>query len=137
MATIKTLTADTRETRTVRALPSADRSGDGYDYIATLNQHGWHELASWGTEGWDLGAWPYVIFAVNATEAAEGEQVYGLGEYCEGDTSAEYFDSREALHEAISRRAFFYWKLGQADGPSWLPEAFEDLPTKYRRPYAP
>lgn len=84
-----------------------------------------------GQEGWDFGAWPYIIGFTR--EHSEGTtNTWGFGTYVEGDLTTRYFDNRDAMITAIDREAFAYWGLGQADGPKNLPELFEDLPQIYR-----
>ena len=63
----------TKETVTVLDTPHRDIYGEGYDWMARLTGTGWHELSSWGRDGWDLGSWPYIIFAVTKTEDEAGE----------------------------------------------------------------
>lgn len=129
-------TEDTREDVTVPALPADDRTGDGYDWMATLHGTPWAALPGWGEDGWDCGAWPLIIIIVAAATDEKG-RLYGLGTYVEGDTSARWFRSREAQHRAITAEAFFHWKNGQADGPADLPEHVADLDPKFCAPYLP
>lgn len=44
-------------------------------------------------------------------------------------------DDAKHLGGAITERAFFSWKNGQAHGPDGLPEAAAELPSRYRMPY--
>jgi hypothetical protein len=44
----------------------------GYEWVELIEEHGWAELSSWGSEGWDLGQWPYVMVAATRTAAASG-----------------------------------------------------------------
>jgi len=118
MNQIQATTTDTAETVTAPDLPVADRTGDGYDYMDTLRAHGWRELSCWGRDGWDLGDWPYVIIAVHVSTTGDGGKLCGVGSYCEGDTDAQYFRTREGFHDAITRHAFSSWRLGHAQGPA-------------------
>lgn len=113
-------------------LPMDDRSGDGYDYMDTAENAGWTVISQWGGEGYDFGAWPYVIGFARQAKDASGKLHFGYGLYVEGDTTTKYFDNLEACKEAIDRDAHWFWKSGQSDGPSDVPEKFEDLPAKYR-----
>ena len=63
----RTATADTAEPVTAPVLPADDRAGDGYDWMDTLDGTAWSVLPNWGSEGWDAGSWPYIIFAVART----------------------------------------------------------------------
>lgn len=71
-------TKDTSETVTAPQLPADDRTGSGYDWMETLTGTPWDTLASWGSEGWDAGSWPYIIFA-SATHADAAGPLYGYG----------------------------------------------------------
>ena len=119
----------TKETVTVLDTPHRDIYGEGYDWMARLTGTGWHELSSWGRDGWDLGSWPYIIFAVTKTEDEAGE-LFGYCTYVEGDVAARWYRNREARSQAISKEAFWYWASGQADGP----EALEGLNPQEFRP---
>lgn len=94
----------------------------GWDWMEEIDEKtGWHPVANWGSDGWDLGQWPYVII-VTAHVNYEGRLFWGLGTYCEGDVTTRWYKDRVERWEAIAREAFFYWKLGQSDGPPDLPD---------------
>ena len=132
----RTVTADTTEPITAPVLPADDRTGDGYDWMDTLTGSGWVPLPGWASEGWDAGAWPYIIFAV-ARHRDEVGELFGYGTYVEGDTRASWFRSQEACFEAITEDVFFHWKSGQSHGPQNLPMTAAELPAGDRRPYDP
>lgn len=132
MSLISVTTTDTAEARTGRAVPGGSYDGDGYDYMESLTLGGWHSIPLWGIDGWDLGAWPYVIVAATEVDV-DGCTTYGTLHYCEGDVTAKWFVTPAALREEISRLAHSYWKIGQAHGPEDLPEKFQDVPERYRR----
>lgn len=125
-------TADTGEAISEKNLPSAEWC-EGYDYIDRAARAGWSAMGNWGEEGYDLGAWPYVIMFTRVVRDG-GRYLYGFGHYVEGDLSADYYRSKEACNEAISRQAYWYWKNGQSDGPKNLPATFESLAPEYRVP---
>ena len=127
-------TADTAETVTAPALPADDRAGDGYDWMDTLEGTAWSVLPNWGSEGWDAGSWPYIIFAVARTRDRNGE-LFGDGTYVEGDTSTYWFRSQDACFEAITTEVFFHWSHGQSHGPEKLPATAAELPDQDRKPY--
>lgn len=129
----RTVTADTAETITAPGLPADDRTGDGYDWMATLPGSGWEPLPNWGTDGWDAGCWPYIIFAVARHHDAAGE-LFGYGTYVEGDTRCRWYRSQEQCFAAITEEVFFHWKTGQADGPRDLPATAAELADFYRVP---
>lgn len=130
----RTNTTDTDETVIVPGLPADDRMGDGYDWMETLESTGWSALPNWGSEGWDAGAWPLIVFAVARTRDEDGE-LFGYGTYVEGDTSAHWYRSQTACFEAITAEVFFHWQMEQSDGPKVLPATAGELPDADRKPY--
>ena len=128
------LTADTAEPLTAPVLPAADRAGDGYDWMDTVEGTPWSVLPNWGSEGWDAGSWPYIIFAAARIRVGNGE-LFGYGTYVEGDTATHWFRSQDACFEAITAEVFFHWTSGQSDGPDNLPTTAAELPKQDRRPY--
>ena len=107
---------------------------DGWDWMDLINGHGWYAVNSWGSEGWDMGQWPYVIIAATRTADAAGE-LFGVASYCEGDVSTSYYRTQAAQWEALTEHAFSSWQLGQAHGPANLPGAAAELPSRDRKPY--
>ncbi|TDU24450.1 hypothetical protein [Arthrobacter sp. JUb115] len=112
--TIQTTAKDTGETATVPTTVDRDMYDEGNDWMESLAGTGWHEVP-----GWDLGFWPYIIFAAAKTEDAAGK-LFGYTTYVEGDVTARWYRSREARNLAISKEAFWYWARGQPDGPEAL-----------------
>ncbi|MFP5366798.1 MAG: hypothetical protein ACLGIS_08075, partial [Actinomycetes bacterium] len=110
-----------------------DRAGDGYDWMDTLEGTAWSVLPNWGSEGWDAGSWPYIIFTV-ARHHDEAGELFGYGTYVEGDTHARWYRSQEQCFAAITEEVFFHWKTGQADGPHDLPATSAELADSYRVP---
>lgn len=129
-----TATGDTAEPVAAPVLPSDDRAGDGYKWMETLEGTAWSVLPNWGSEGWDAGSWPYIIFAVARTSDRSGE-LFGYGTYVEGDTTTHWFRSQDACFEAITAEVFFHWTSGQSDGPDNLPATATALPEQDRKPY--
>lgn len=136
---VQTTTKDTGETVIVPATVERDVYGEGYDWIQSLEGSGWYEVSGWGRDGWDLGSWPYIIFAA-AVASDEKGQLFGYCTYVEGDVTARWYRSCEARNLAISKEAFWYWASGQSDGP----EALEGMdPQDFRQidglcePYLP
>jgi len=79
-------------------LPPLPQDGSrGYDWIEDLQ--GWHALPYWGSKGWELGNWPYVIAAVCRASAP----IWGLATYIEGDTELWAFESREDRERRFMR----------------------------------
>ena len=89
---------------------------------------------NWGSEGWDAGSWPHIIFAAARTRDGNGE-LFGYGTYVEGDTSTHWFRSQDACFAAITAEVFFHSASGQSDGPENLPATAAELPSRDRQPY--
>ncbi|MGM7774493.1 hypothetical protein ACSVHC_00470 [Arthrobacter sp. KNU-44] len=93
----------------------------------TLNGTLWSVLPKWGSEGWDAGSWPYIVFAVARTRDRNGE-LFGYGTDVEGDTTNHWFRSQDACFEAITAEVFYHWTSGQFEGPDNLPDTADRLP---------
>ena len=106
---------------------------DGYDWMDVISEHGWVVIPSWGSDGWDLGQWPYVMVAGTRTADAIGN-LFGMATYCEGDVKRNVLPDEGPVLGRDHRRGFFHWKNGQAQGPADLPEAAAELPSRYRIP---
>ncbi|MHA7285974.1 hypothetical protein ACX80I_06830 [Arthrobacter sp. MDT3-44] len=131
---VGTTMKDTGETVSAPVLPVDDRAGDGYDWLDTLTGGPWQVMGAWGIDGWDAGSWPYVFFAA-ATHHDETGTLYGYGTYVEGDTFTHWYRTEDACRTAITAEVFWYWKHGQADGPSNLPETAGELEDEFTKPY--
>ena len=126
-------TADTEETISRPNLPTMEDGYDGYDYMGFAERRGWSAMGNWGEKGYDLGSWPYVIMFVRTARDERGA-LYGFGQYCEGDLTTDWYRTKGACNEAITRKAFWYWKAGQSDGPENLPDTYEELAPEFRIP---
>jgi len=111
-------------------LPDPLEVGDGYDWMAEL-RGGWVALALWGRDGWDLGQWPYQVLAVCPPRHVADSRSFGMATYTEGDIEVSAHPTQEALVDAISRYAHGVWLLA-GNGPSDLPQRYEDVPDLYR-----
>ncbi|WP_353713505.1 hypothetical protein [Arthrobacter sp. K5] len=134
IATATITTADTgEEIDGITVLRDYHLNG-GYDWMDLIAEHGWAVIPSWGSEGWDLGQWPYVMVAATRTADRIGN-LFGVATYCEGDVTCTYYRTKARQWDAITEQAFFQWKNGQAHGPADLPEAAAELPSRDRQPY--
>jgi hypothetical protein len=79
------------------------RPGHTPDEILRLEATAWSVLPRWGSEGWDAGSWPYIIFAVARTRDGNGE-LFGYGTYIEGDTATHWLRSQGRLLRSNHRR---------------------------------
>lgn len=104
-------------------LPATAR-GDGHDWMEELRD-GWQPVASWGRDGWDLLEWPYAAVA-----HFDGEELYGLAIYEEGDVSVQSFPHREGRDAATDRIAVQYWRVN-GRGPRDLPDSDEELASRH------
>jgi hypothetical protein len=128
------ITADTGEVIPGALVFGDFHHGDGYEWIDAIGEDGWAALPNWGSEGWDLGQWPYVIIAGTRTADRTGN-LFGVATYCEGDVTCTYYRTQRAQWDAITEHAFFSWSNGQAHGPTDLPAAAAELPSRDRAPY--
>ncbi|MEF9981666.1 MULTISPECIES: hypothetical protein [unclassified Glutamicibacter] len=85
---MQTTTKDSRETVTVPATVERDMYGEVYDWMESLAGTGWYEVPGWGRDGWDLGSWPYIIFAATKTTDETGK-LCGYTTYVEGDVTGQ------------------------------------------------
>jgi hypothetical protein len=90
---------------------------------------GWQPVPGWGRDGWDLGSWPYAIIV-----HYDGDDLYGMATYVEGDIRSEAFPSREARDAATDRVAAFHWRHDES-GPADLSDSDDDLAPHHRGPY--
>ena len=86
-------------------------SDDGYSDMAAEEARGWHAVANWGRDGWDLGNWPYVIFYVRNRGGR-----YELLEIVEGDRTLGQFSTPEERERAINY-LFLWYAAGERWGP--------------------
>lgn len=111
-------------------------SGSGWEDMEAEENRGWHAVASWGRDGWNLGDWPYVALY---TRVSVGKG-YELMQIVEGDRTAWAFDSPGDRDAAID-----YLFLWYAAGQSWAPLSYDDrakldageltVDEKFRGPY--
>lgn len=126
-------TADTHERVTVPVLLDYHLN-DGYDWQDEVTRRGWATPGVWGSEGWNLGQWPYIIVATRTAETDTG-MLHACAVYVEGDVDTRWFRQQERCWDAISTIAFDCWKRHEARGPRCLPEHADDMPDALRRPF--
>ncbi len=131
IATTRTVTTKDTHEDIAAAVLLDHHNGDGYEWMDKIGAEGWAAVPNWGSEGWDLGQWPYVMVAATKTADKNGA-LYGMATYCEGDTTTSWFRSQIAQWEAITEQAFFSWTMGQAPGPADLPATAAGLPDRDR-----
>jgi hypothetical protein len=111
----------------VRFLPEVPLRGygDGYDWMDELGGTRWRVLPNWGRDGWDMGAWPYVIVGTCAVVVPKDERppgqtrAYGVLVYVEGDREVTAHATAQDRQVRLDEIAAFYWALSQSDGPDF------------------
>lgn len=125
-------TAASREAIERAEIPElrADHLNDGWHWMNHLPE-GWRAQGSWGRDGWDLGAWPYVVVAV--FDHPE-QTAFAYATYTEGDVNTVTCESQEELYEAIDDVAEYQWRSNPEVGPDDLP-ANDGLLPHHRGPF--
>lgn len=101
----------------------------------------WNILASWGRDGWDLGAWDLVAVAHGVSQTDEGKR-YHLAQRVEGDITVWDFDDPGALMSATDRLAAYWWRLDPEAYGAEMVEAVkttdrhDHLPPRFRGPFS-
>jgi hypothetical protein len=107
-------------------LPNTRDGGDGYDFMDRLSG-GWYVVPQWGSDGWNLGNWPYQIIVHYDNEK---ENVYGWASYTEGDLDIKEVSSRKARNELSNQYFVWFWNHQRA-----IPGAPHDLDDRRLGPY--
>ena len=89
--------------------------GDGYDWISWLTAPSatiggvtnWSVISAWGTDGWDLGDWPYVIVSV---ARAETNDRWLTCVYVEGDLEIQEFTDQADWYRHLDSIARYSWR---------------------------
>ncbi len=133
-ATRTLCTEDTHEVVDGVPVLTDAHSDGGYEWMDSIEEEGWWVCGAWGTDGWDLGEWPYVMVAVTKT-ADETGPLFGMATYCEGDVKTMFYRTQAAHWAAITAEAFNTWKM-RDNGPD-MPDTLEELADEFREPYSP
>jgi len=78
-------------------------SDDGIDDAEINERQGWKTCYMWGSDGWDLGDWPYVALSIRK----RGDE-FQLLSVVEGDHDVYSFDSLGDLHAALDYLFLWY-----------------------------
>lgn len=98
-------------------------STDGFGDMAVANAEGWHAVASWGRDGWDLGDWPYVVVSTRRTGRPVRGNYHTDGRpwqvrvTVEGDTDVYAFATEEERDAAINYLFVWYGLSRGYTGP--------------------
>lgn len=104
----RTGTNGTAEPVTTPVIPADDRTGDGYDWMDTLEGTVWSVLPAWDSDGCDAGSWPCIIYAVARTRDGNGG-LFGYGTCVQGGIPSHWFRSQDAAPRRSPPRMFFQW----------------------------
>jgi hypothetical protein len=109
------------------------RGVTGYDAMELADKHGWHPLAAWGKDGWNLGSWPLVIVFFRNRQQ-EDTVLYQVVEYVEGDVTMWSCPTKQLRRAVIDELAFFHWKHMHEE---WVKDynSVEELPDELKGPY--
>lgn len=102
-----TATITTKDTGEI--IPNIPTLGDwhedgGYEWMGEIEALGWQPQGSWGKNGWDLGSWPYLIFATKEQADTSGT-LYGVACYCEGDVTTTWHRTAIEREKTMARNA--------------------------------
>jgi hypothetical protein len=86
-------------------------SCDGDDDAEQAMREGWRILYCWGRDGWDLGAWPYVVIYVR-----DHVDQFELQQIVEGDHTAYRFPTKGERDAAVDY--LFLWYTAEHE---WSP----------------
>jgi hypothetical protein len=118
--------------RNARSLdgPLLMRGDDGYDRTEAARGRGWSAVASWGLDGWDLGAWPLVVISHRHNPAG-----FELAYDVEGDITVYRYPTRELRDRATDCLAFWHWKHSHEDWVDGV-EYVDVAPDRLRGPFS-
>jgi hypothetical protein len=108
----------------------SDTAGDARRQCETTTGRRFRPIGTWGQDGWDLGAWPNIVFFV-----ADDRPPFDLAVFVEGTVDHYRFPSRDLLHEAIDYLfAWYAVHLGQSWAVGWDPEQRATVPPEFSGP---
>lgn len=107
----------------------AHLSGDDSDAdVEMAKAEGWVTHYSWGRDGWDLGDWPYVNYAMRTLPDGTAQTRC----YCEGDLTIKTF-STEAEAIADLDEAFLYHGRPRY---WWNEDEYQAEPARFQGPFS-
>lgn len=121
------------------------QSCDGYDDMDVNGRKGWHSIAGWGRDGWDLADWPYVVIS-HGTLEHDVPGKYRLLSVCEGDHTVYAFDTPED-RDAATDYLFIWYGVGRSYD-DWVAEGLTydkrealdagalGIPVRFRGPFS-
>ncbi len=115
--------ATTTHTRVEQMFPEA-YGGDGYDFMSAAQEKGWHVFVMWGEDGWDMGEWPYLMYAVpQAVRFCVSFDDLRVLEYCEGDIAVINHSNVASMFRTLDSLARTHWRRkGMLDNMEGLRE---------------
>jgi hypothetical protein len=115
-------------------VPENDHMRDGWQWMSAIEPL-WHAVGVWGSEGWDLGSFPYVVVAHYDDDILN--KYFGLAVYTEGDVNVQAYEGRAARDAATDELALHLWEQngsGPPDAPASRTPAHL-IPERFRHPY--
>lgn len=120
------------------------KSDDGYSDMEVAAGEGWHAIAGWGRDGYDLGDWPYVVISVRCPVTSDGKGQYQVRQTVEGDTTVYSFDTNADQSAAIDYLFVWYgigreyeeWAVLGVTSREGLDAGYLRVPEELRGPYS-
>lgn len=109
-------------------------SDDGYSDMTVASGEGWSAISAWGSKGWDLGEWPYVVISTRPHDSRSCDPIcvhagdtgtdfcrrFEMRQTVEGDTDVYAFESESDRAAAIDY-LFVWYGLG-SEYDDWTAE---------------
>lgn len=121
---------DTKATVELPQGPARRPGHDGWDWMANVPRP-WSVIGVWGEEGYDIGDWPYVIYALGHAEV-DGVEYFGYTKHVEGDIYTYWFAGERNRDLAVSEEARWDWSH-TSGGEKY--KTVEDMPLNRTVPY--
>jgi hypothetical protein len=106
------------------------RGDDAVARMALAYVRRWKPVPTWGRDGWEFGAWPYVVVYHRTADNA-----WQLTENVEGDATVYSYPSRGLRDAATDCLAFSYWKHDQRGWVSDI-DSVDVAPDNLRGPFS-
>lgn len=80
----------------------------GWDWIGKLTG-GWYVVPVWGSYGWYVGEWPFMILAHYDGRAHRNPSVYGMAVYIDGHVEVSRYSYKALRDRATNRFCVQFW----------------------------
>lgn len=134
--------------RFVKAWSDALSGDDGYGWIervlaANGNGQHWQAVSSWGRDGFDMGDWPLVVYALGHVTETEADRLapWRVLERIEGDVRLWAFETRHEALRALDALAAYWWRQSPGRHGEAMTAIVDEvpsgsLPIRFRGPFA-